>query len=302
MPLTQVQGQMLSGSNNTTTTIQSNGTTAITIDSSQNVGIGTSSPNTTAANRVVLEINATTSALLNISGGGTRRATFYADSTDCVFGSITSIPLEFLTGGVERMRINSNGNVRIGLSSGGTERLHVEQPTIGAWTEINSNSSASGQGLCHLVQFTVRAPNDTTSLFYYAGDTLSARFIVYSNGGVANFQGNDANLSDRREKTNFSTAPSYLEKICAIPVQTFNYIDQNLEDDDGLTLGVTAQDVQAVAPELVMESNWGTKDEPKMRLSIYQTDLQYALMKSIQELKAELDEAKAEIAALKEAK
>jgi DNA-directed RNA polymerase subunit L len=51
-----------------------------------------------------------------------------------------------------------------------------------------------------------------------------------------------------------------------------------------------------------MESNWGTKDEPKMRLSIYQTDLQYALMKSIQELKAELDEAKAEIAALKEAK
>ena len=44
MALTQVQGQMLSGSSNTTTTIQSNGTTAITIDSSQNVGIGTSSP------------------------------------------------------------------------------------------------------------------------------------------------------------------------------------------------------------------------------------------------------------------
>jgi hypothetical protein len=36
---------MLSGSTNTTTTIQSNGTTAITIDSSQNVGIGTASPN-----------------------------------------------------------------------------------------------------------------------------------------------------------------------------------------------------------------------------------------------------------------
>ena len=44
MPLTQVQGGMLAGSTNTTTTIQSNGTTAITIDSSQNVGIGTSNP------------------------------------------------------------------------------------------------------------------------------------------------------------------------------------------------------------------------------------------------------------------
>jgi hypothetical protein len=48
-----------------------------------------------------------------------------------------------------------------------------------------------------------------------------------------------------------------------------------------------------------MESNWGTKDEPKMRLSIYQTDLQYALMKSIQELKAELDSVKAELQTLK---
>jgi DNA-directed RNA polymerase subunit L len=47
-----------------------------------------------------------------------------------------------------------------------------------------------------------------------------------------------------------------------------------------------------------MESNWGTEENPKMRLSIYQTDLQYALMKAIQELKAELDTAKSRIAAL----
>jgi hypothetical protein len=44
---------------------------------------------------------------------------------------------------------------------------------------------------------------------------------------------------------------------------------------------------------LVMESNWGTEDNPKMRLSIYQTDLQYALMKALQELKAEFDAYKA---------
>ena len=50
---------------------------------------------------------------------------------------------------------------------------------------------------------------------------------------------------------------------------------------------------------MVMESNWGTEDSPKMRLSIYQTDLQYALMKCIQELKADLDATKAELAALK---
>ena len=60
-----------------------------------------------------------------------------------------------------------------------------------------------------------------------------------------------------------------------------------------------AQDVQAVAPELVSELNWGTEEEPKMRLSIYQTDLQYALMKSIQEQQAIIEQLKADVAALK---
>jgi len=122
---------------------------------------------------------------------------------------------------------------------------------------------------------------------YYNTSASQYRFYVGANGGISNFSGNNTNLSDRREKTNFAPAKSYLDVICSIPVQTFNYIDQNLEDDGGLTLGVVAQDVQAVAPELVMESNWASKDdEPKMRLSIYQTDLQYALMKCIQEQQA----------------
>jgi hypothetical protein len=142
-------------------------------------------------------------------------------------------------------------------------------------------------------------PNATDSFFVRCFGGATQRASIRSNGGLANYSGNDVNLSDRREKTNFAPAKSYLDTICAIPVQTFNYIDQNLEEDPGLTLGVVAQDVQAIAPELVMESNWGTEDNPKMRLSIYQTDLQYALMKCVQELKAELDSVKAELATLK---
>jgi 2-polyprenyl-6-methoxyphenol hydroxylase-like FAD-dependent oxidoreductase len=64
-------------------------------------------------------------------------------------------------------------------------------------------------------------------------------------------------------------------------------------------LGVVAQDVQAVAPELVHESNWAGKDQPeKMRLSIYQTDLQYALMKCIQEQQQIINDLKARIETL----
>jgi len=152
------------------------------------------------------------------------------------------------------------------------------------------------------VKYTQAAPNNTANEFYACVDSSTTRFLVRSNGGIANYSANDVNLSDRREKTNFASAKSYLDVICAIPVQTFNYIDQNLEEDDGLTLGVVAQDVQAVAPELVMESNWAGKDEePKMRLSIYQTDLQYALMKCIQEQQALITQLTARITALESA-
>jgi hypothetical protein len=153
-------------------------------------------------------------------------------------------------------------------------------------SKITLSGNAGGTGT-----LTIAAPNsnsDRTLDLPNLTGTLS----------IANYQANDSNLSDRREKTNFAPAKSYLDTICAIPVQTFNYIDQNLDDDPGLTLGVVAQDVQAVAPELVMESNWGTQEEPKMRLSVYQTDLQYALMKCIQELKADNDDLRARIAAL----
>jgi hypothetical protein len=288
------------------------GTEVARFDASGNLGIGTTTPFSKLDVAGQLDVSTVLASGFGLrvrspSGSATPAVIQFTNNpVTAQWATIASPSSDVITfnnsGGTERMRLNADGNLRVKSASAGTEIFNVEQSTIGGWTEILSNSTASGQGLGHLVQFTARAPNDTTSLFYYAGDSVQARFFVYANGGIANYQANDANLSDRREKTNFSPAPSYLEKICAIPVQTFNYVDQNLEKDDGLTLGVIAQDVQAVAPELVMESNWAGKDEPeKMRLSIYQTDLQYALMKSIQELKATVDAQAAQIAALEAA-
>jgi hypothetical protein len=186
----------------------------------------------------------------------------------------------------------------VGTLSGAGGKFIVEQSinqNVGYFINTNATTSYGIQ-----IAYSGQVPNNTGNEFIYCNDT-SPRFVARSNGGLANYSGNDVNLSDRREKTNFAPAGSYLDKICAIPVQTFNYIDQNLEEDGGLTLGVVAQDVQAVAPELVHESNWASKDaEPKMRLSIYQTDLQYALMKSIQELSALVTAQSATITSLTE--
>ena len=193
------------------------------------------------------------------------------------------------------MRIDSSGNVRIGTTTGiGSEKLTVTN-SASAEAVFFVNSNATPYGVT--TYYNAAAPNNTGSSFYTATDGTT-RFQVRSNGGIANYSANNVNLSDIREKTNIELASSYLDKVCAIPVKTFNYIDQNMEEDGGLTLGVIAQDVQAVAPELVTKSNWGTKEEPKERLSIYQTDLQYALMKCIQEQQALITSLTARITAL----
>jgi hypothetical protein len=201
------------------------------------------------------------------------------------------------SGGVttERARIDSSGNLLVGTTAqlaGSTSRMVVDYAT-GDFLATFRNTNVTPYGL--YIKYS-QAVNTTGSEFLYLEGTTGLRASIRSNGGLANFSANDVNLSDRREKTNFAPAKSYLDVICAIPVQTFNYISQNHEEDGGLTLGVVAQDVQAVAPELVMESNWAGKNEPeKMRLSIYQTDLQYALMKCIQEQQAIIESLKARL-------
>jgi hypothetical protein len=251
------------------------GVEAMRIDSSGNVGIGTNSPG------AKLEVNGN----IRLNGGSN---TLYTTSADLIFQSGSSGLIRFANndGANERARIDSSGNLLVGITSSAGYASHM---TVKNATDVNSfvtlNQAASNP-YGQFIGFTAAAPNDTTRYFLLCADNAATRAIIRSNGGIANFSANNVNLSDRREKTNFAPAKSYLETICAIPVQTFNYIDQNQEEDPGLTLGVVAQDVQEVAPELVMESNWGTKDEPKMRLSIYQTDLQYALMKCIQEQQA----------------
>jgi len=203
-------------------------------------------------------------------------------------------------GGTNVARINSGGSFMVGTTApitvAGIAASHtMATSTSNAWvTSFVTSTAGTPWGLGIL--YSAASPNNSSSDFIYCFDSTALRMAVKSNGGISNYQANDANLSDRREKTNFAPAGSYLDKICAIPVQTFNYIDQNIEEDGGLTLGVVAQDVQAVAPELVMESNWAGKDEaPKMRLSIYQTDLQYALMKCIQEQQAIIESLKARL-------
>ena len=273
-------------------------TQAMTLDASGNLGVGTTSP----VGRLHTAVADGATNALYAERTGASPVQFTVNFANQLSNLVSSSAMTFSANGSERARIDSSGNLLVGTTSGtgNGERVFISASNGSFATRIYNYLGTTPSGF--LMYYPNVAPNGTGSPFFTGADNSVTRAEFRSNGGLANYSANNVNLSDRREKTNFAPAKSYLDVICAIPVQTYNYIDQNLEEDDGLTLGVVAQDVQAVAPELVAESDWSSeKDGSKMRLSIYQTDMQYALMKSIQELKAIVDAQAARITALEQA-
>ena len=254
------------------------GSERMRIDSSGNVGVGTSSPT------VKLDLyDSAGDAAIRIKSNGTNSTLFFARNGSGgdvrIRSNVGNDDLQFFTAGTERMRIDSSGNLLLGTTSfqGGATRGF----------QINATGTSSSN-YAQLIK-----NGDGTEIFQ-----------MRNNGGLGNYSANNANLSDERVKTNIELAGSYLNKICSIPVKTFKYKNQT---DDLLNLGVIAQDVEAVAPELVDVGGFGDTPEDGIPLkAIYQTDLQYALMKCIQEqqaiitdLRTELDSLKSEVTALK---
>jgi hypothetical protein len=270
---------------NGTLALQSNGTTtAVTIDTSQRLHIG----NTSGSSKLTV----------TDSGGGV--VANFTNTSSADFGinltagvallTPTTGTLAFGTSSTERGRFDSSGNFLVGTTD--------SSPTTGAGVKIIKDRAGLSSYNSLSIFSTANSTGYSTYELYTSTSGTGYKFYVVYNGGVANYQANDSNLSDRREKTNFAPAGNYLEKICAIPVQTFTYINQDLEQDPDITLGVIAQDVQEVAPELVTETKLGTGAEGETRLAIYQTDFQYALMKCIQEQQTIIESLTTRITAL----
>jgi len=184
------------------------------------------------------------------------------------------------TGGslAERMRIESDGKVGIGTTSP-NYRFKVEGSEA-TWLQNISNTASSGNAFCQQLQFTGVSPNNTTSKFQQFVDGGSTvRFEVRSNGGVVNFQSNDADFSDESVKKDITDAPSYLETVNNIKVRNFKYKDQS---DDRTLIGVIAQEVEAVDSSLV--------DGSEELKRVYNKDIMFMMLKAVQELSAKVTE------------
>ena len=120
--------------------LQTNGTAALTVDTSAYVGIGTSSPNTRL--QVQMPSDGSNGVNFRYIGGTNNPGLFFSVNESTTVSQInasgsTSGILAFATSNTERMRIDSSGNVGIGTSSPGS-KLQVSGivSSIGSGTSI----------------------------------------------------------------------------------------------------------------------------------------------------------------------
>ena len=140
--------------------LQTNGTTAVTVDASQNVGIGTASP---ATKLNIVDASATVN--VQLESGSVRGQYFASTSAGGVYlGSSSANPLVFRTDTTERMRVNAGAPI-LCLSGGST--------------------TATGTGIAFPA--TQSASSDANTLDDYEEGTFTPTIVGVSTAGTATY-------------------------------------------------------------------------------------------------------------------
>jgi hypothetical protein len=231
------------------------------IDSSGNVGIGTTSPNG------ILELKSTGNTNFFITAGNTSASQVVLGDTDDIdVGKIAYShnvnSMEFIVNASERMRINSSGDVLIGLTA---------TPT-------------SNQGGISMTQdgviFTSRT-SDATLAHLSFHNTNGQVGTIKTAGSSTSFN----TSSDYRLKENVSYDFDATTRLKQLKPARFNFI----ADADTTVDGFIAHEVQSIVPEAIS----GEKDavdengNPEYQ-GIDQSKLVPLLVKTIQELEARI--------------
>ena len=272
-----------------TTTAGGSATTAVTVDNAQNVGVGTSSPssyNSGYGSQTVIANaggNAGATIVTSTSGNG---SIYFADgsSGDTQYRGFIQYAhaddsLRFASAATERMRIDSSGNLLVGK-------------TITADTTVGGLIQATGRITGTLAAST----NSSDTLTIYSTGASAYRFYVGMGGTVYATSTTISSISDIRFKENVRDLNVGLAEVMALKPRLYDWKEGKGADIKNAR-GFIAQEFEEVFPDLIDEWRDPAPEGEDPYKSVRQ-DLIPVLVKALQELKAELDTAKEQIAAL----
>jgi hypothetical protein len=207
----------------------------------------------------------------------------YFNGADIIFRNNVSGTAGTATGFSERMRITSGGNVLINTTTDGNGSLIIANANNYGLTLRRGNTTDRfyffvGQGGSYITDDCYINTNNA-DIHIKAGATGGVKLSVGATSFVSD--------SDIRLKDKIGNIDNALESILKLETLKFNWkYDSELETKRAY-FGLVAQNVQELLPELVEIG----KDKMQT-LGIKYTELIPVLVKAIQELKAEIDQLK----------
>jgi hypothetical protein len=151
------------------------GVESMRIDSSGNLGIGTSSP-ANYANYRNLAISGTTGGNIDMLSGSTKVGNLFNDGTNFYAYNAIAGSLVFGTNSTERMRLDSSGNLGIGTASPGSYGKFV---VVGTGDVGNFDTSSGATGLAFFENGSgrarIRTLNGSNGLAFLSGASEAMR-------------------------------------------------------------------------------------------------------------------------------
>ncbi len=239
-------------------------------DTGTALGIGTETPLNVTTNRTSVTINGTSTSILSFGSGGVGKAYIFNDGTN--LETYSAGALIYNTAGTERMRITSDGLVRIG-SSTDTRSFQITRNRT-AFINAEGVSVAIGSSNAPLEFYSnnVNAINVTTGGNVLINTTTDNGEKLYVSGSIRATGSITAN-SDARLKKNIERIENALEKVGQISGYTYNTIY-----DEDRHAGVIAQEIDKVLPEIVNKGNDGL-------MGVEYGNISALLIESIKDLK-----------------
>jgi len=252
------------------------GTTAVTVDTSQNVGIGMTPTNFGNGYTVLQVANATNGGMLYLTNTSNAGGRIYGNGAGITYDAFSTTYHAFNTNSAEAMRIDSSGVLLINTTSpiinSGNERMAIYQPSATSWANAIQIGNTGNATLYTNISGTA---NYTAISFRNNGNTFSICGSITVSGSTTSY----ITTSDKRLKENIQDAESASSFIDALRVRQFDWKTDNTHQ----RYGFIAQELLTVAPEAVHQP---TNEEDAMGVDY--SKLIPMLVKEIQSLRTRL--------------
>ena len=160
------------------------GTTPVAIDSSGNVGIGTTSPTNISGYKVLDARGSTHGGIFQSKASGNQTARLYVTTAAGYVGTSSNDTFNILTNDVERMQFETNGQINLG-----TGQSHGYIPAYDQSTGYTNNLNAGSFGILHRNAYDSYITNNT--YYYKTGGVAGwkAKYPAYKSGVLSMLDG-----------------------------------------------------------------------------------------------------------------